>query len=190
MKTLILLLLIPILISGQTVTEKIKAKFKQIEKAKQERLKECEDINDKRDSTWYEKGMSATDYYRSGITSNRINYTIAELPEASFIFAKDSARVTVSGYTYKTDLGIYQTMVLATIVQLWDEYAKECYADSALTHTYTPKWNSGCLRQTGNLAEGYSFIIDCKDSSHYSYTHKQPDPIGFIEFLRNKLGEK
>ena len=44
MKTLILLLLIPILISGQTVTEKIKAKFKQINDAKIERLKECEEL--------------------------------------------------------------------------------------------------------------------------------------------------
>ena len=44
MKKLIILLMIPIMISGQTVTEKIKARFKEIEKAKQERLKECEEL--------------------------------------------------------------------------------------------------------------------------------------------------
>ena len=71
-------------------------------------------------------------------------------------------------------------------VERYDEYAKECYKDSTLSHTYMPKWNSGCLRQIGNLADGYSFVIDCKDSSHYSYTHRTPTFEGFIEWLRVK----
>lgn len=138
MKKLILLLLIPIMMQGQTATEKIKAKFKQINDAKIERLKECEEL--------------------------------------TFFTATTPATLKEHGEWLKE------------FISLWDEYAKECYADSVLAHTYTPKWNSRCLRQTGNLADGYSFVIDCKDSSHYSYTHKQPDPIEFITiFLRNKL---
>ena len=120
MKTLILLLLIPILISGQTVTEKIKAKFKQINDAKIERLKECEEAT----------------------------------LEIHSIGTIDTA---IARYTW-----------IESFVSMWDSYAKECYADS-----------------TAYLSEHY--IENNRLISKYHYTHKQPDPIGFIEFLRNKL---
>lgn len=66
-------------------------------------------------------------------------------------------------------------------------YADECYADSTLQHTYNPKWYDRCLRQIGNLADGYSFVIDCKDNSHYSFTHRTPTLEGFIEFIRKRM---
>ena len=133
MKKLIILLMIPILMQGQTVTEKIKAKFKQINDAKIERLKECEGINDKRDSTWYEKGIGW--------------------------------RVEVDTVYAMRNRGW-----LKEFITLWDEYAKERYADS-----------------TVYLSEHY--IENNRLISKYHYTHKQPDLIGFIEFLRNKLKE-
>ena len=170
MKKLIILLLIPILMQGQTTLEKFKARQDSVMKANRERI---ERLNDKRDSTWYEKGMSATDYYRLGITSTRINYTIAEIPEASFVFAKDSARVTVSGSTYKTDLGIYQTMVLATIVQMWDSYAKECKD----TLFYDLRNGSWFENEKGELC--LKAIVKSEKKNF----------VGFIEFLRNKLKE-
>ena len=113
MKKLIILLMIPILMQGQTVTEKIKAKFKQINDAKIERLKEC-------------------------------------FNEPIYAMRKPDWKVE--------------------FITLWDEYAKECYADS-----------------TVYLSEHY--IENNRLISKYHYTHKQPDLIGFIEFLRNKLKE-
>ena len=72
------------------------------------------------------------------------------------------------------------------LLKLLDQYAKECYADSTLQHTHNSKWNDNCFRQTGNLAVGYSYTIDCKDSSHYSYTHRIPTFEDFTTWLRKQ----
>ena len=143
MKKLIILLMIASTLSGQTTAEKIKAKFKQINDAKIERLKECEELT----------------------------FFTATTP-TTLIMEKEHGEW------------------LKEFITLWDEYAKECYADSALTHTYSPRWYDKCYDRIGNMEDGYTFVLRCNDPDHYSYTHKQPDPIGFIEYLRNKLGEK
>lgn len=136
MKTILLLLLIPIMMQGQIDTtksydwtnkrtptaEKIKAKFKQINDAKIERLKECEEAN--------------TTY----ATYVRIDTMTAR-------------------YTW-----------IESFVNMWDEYAKECYADS--TEYKSPFW----AFQDGRLVKPPS-----------TWTHKEPTIDGFIEHLRNKL---
>jgi hypothetical protein len=66
------------------------------------------------------------------------------------------------------------------------EYEQECFNDSSLQHTHTPKWNDKCLAQRGNLAEGYHYDLVCEDSSHYSYVHKEPSWEGFREFVKRK----
>ena len=139
MKTLILLLMIPILLSGQTVTEKIKSKFKQIEKAKQERLKECEELT----------------------------FFTATTP-ATLIMEKEHGEW------------------LKEFITLWDEYAKECYADSTLLYTVSEideEKEDEWYKQNPNGSKMFIFTKPRK-----VYAHKQSDPIEFITvYLRNKL---
>jgi len=73
------------------------------------------------------------------------------------------------------------------LVKDYEEYSKECYADSTLYHSHNPSWNDlSCYRQTGNLAFGYSYELVCKNLDHFSYTHKEPDFPGFMKWLQNK----
>lgn len=80
-----------------------------------------------------------------------------------------------------------ETSWILEFITLWDEYAKECYADSISQHTYRPKWNDNCYTEVGNMEDGYSSFLNCNNQSHYSYIHKEPDFQGFIEFLRSKI---
>jgi hypothetical protein len=71
------------------------------------------------------------------------------------------------------------------------EYEQECFNDSSLTHTYMPELSypfefGRCYKQTGNLAIGYSYILDCNNQEHYSYVHKEPSWDGFREFVKRK----
>ena len=149
MKKLIILLMIPILMQGQTVTEKIKSKFKQIEKAKQERLKECEE-------------------YRR---IDSLNKLLDRYPLTDNLMTDDSNKIKAWQGTFNEPIyAMRKPDWKVEFITLWDEYAKECYADS-----------------TVYLSEHY--IENNRLISKYHYTHKQPDLIGFIEFLRNKLKE-
>lgn len=96
----------------------------------------------------------------------------------TFTEDKHYDNVTTFKPYYSTERGITD-LILA--------YADECYADSILQHTYNSNWYDKCLRQTGNLAMGYSYVIDCEDSSHYSFVHREPTFKGFIEFLRKRM---
>ncbi|EFK95505.1 hypothetical protein LDC_2471 [sediment metagenome] len=86
------------------------------------------------------------------------------------------------------------TLLSITIYSQWNigelitEYEQECYADSSLEHTYNPSWSeyNKCYKQVGNLAIGYSYVLDCDDSSHYSYVHKEPTWDGFRDFIKRK----
>ena len=140
MKKLIILLMIPIMISGQTVTEKIKAKFKQINDAKIERLKECEELT----------------------------FFTATTP-ATLIMKKEHGEW------------------LKEFITLWDEYAKECYADSTLLYTASEIDEEKEKEWQRQNPDGSKIWVFTKPKN--IYISKQPDPIGFIEFLRNKLKE-
>lgn len=72
------------------------------------------------------------------------------------------------------------------VYELIVEYEQECYNDSSLQHTHTPRWNDRCLARRGDMARGYWFEIVCDDSSHYSYVHREPDFEGFREFVKRK----
>lgn len=92
---------------------------------------------------------------------------------------KYHGKVLVKKYT--------ETKVLKFLVSEYEEYLKECYADSTLYHSHNPSWNDlSCYRQTGNLAFGYSYELVCKNLDHFSYTHKEPDFPGFMKWLQNK----
>jgi hypothetical protein len=67
-----------------------------------------------------------------------------------------------------------------------EAYEKECFADSSLVHTYNPKWYDSCYQQTGNMADGYSFELVCKNLNHFTYVHREPTWEGFREFVKNK----
>lgn len=85
---------------------------------------------------------------------------------------------------------MFSTLVLAQLstYDLIVEYEEECYNDSTLEHTYnrTDLTIYSCYTQRGNLAEGYWFELTCKDSSHYSYVHREPTFAGFREFVKRK----
>lgn len=67
------------------------------------------------------------------------------------------------------------------------EYEQECFNDSSLQHTYTPKWYSmSCYEQRGDMENGYYYELVCEDSYHYTYVHKEPDFAGFREFVKRK----
>lgn len=74
-----------------------------------------------------------------------------------------------------------------TFLYLYDEYEKECYADSS---QITKHVGDGiCV----GLSYGYSHI-KCESLGHYDkliWIHRDPNlPGGFIEFLRSKLREE
>ena len=73
-------------------------------------------------------------------------------------------------------------------IRLWGEYETYCYDDSTYTHIYNPTWADWhtCYQQSGNLAHGYHWKLICNNKSHFSYIHKEPTFIGFIEYLKTK----
>lgn len=69
------------------------------------------------------------------------------------------------------------------------EYEQECYSDSSLSHIYTTRNNmmfNKCYIQKGSMEGGYYVELNCDDSSHYSYVHKEPTWDGFREFVKRK----
>ena len=83
---------------------------------------------------------------------------------------------------YQADY-LFKLQTVVRILPILNEYKQDCYNDSTWTHTYLPSWSSGCFRQEGNLAYGYEFVLDCDDSTHYEWTHKEPTFADFIEWL-------
>ena len=65
------------------------------------------------------------------------------------------------------------------------EYEQECYADSSFEHTYLTTWLY-CYKQVGNMEAGYGYTLDCDKEEHFSYTHKDPDWLGFREFIKRR----
>ncbi len=70
------------------------------------------------------------------------------------------------------------------VLELLFEYKAYCYNDSTWTHTYNPKWyDHECYEQKGNLAQGYYFVLSCKDSSHFEWVHRTPTLDDFFDWL-------
>ena len=105
--------------------------------------------------------------------------------ETSYVFSDGwEAKVTVGEVTYQNKVGIYQTMVLATIVQQWKEYQTECYADSTVSYYYTLcDWD--CWKVPCKKGEIIGLLNDNICPEHW--THREPTPIGFMEYLTKKL---
>ena len=105
MKKLIILLILASTLSGQTVTEKIKARFKQIEKAKQERLKECEE-------------------YRR---IDSLNKLLDRYPLTDNLMTDDSNKIKAWQGTFNEPIyAMRKPDWKVEFITLWDEYAKEC----------------------------------------------------------------
>jgi hypothetical protein len=80
-------------------------------------------------------------------------------PEWYYTFPEGkNIKILVGKDTVRTDLGVYQTMVILTLIQQWDEYSKECYADS--------------------MESDYFGIV---------YIHREPTLKGFFEFLKRRV---
>lgn len=79
-------------------------------------------------------------------------------------------------------------LYIAIGIQLWDTYAKECYADSSIIsygNYFTPK-NVGVQDSTGIFLNG-QFIGNHMIVLKPTYWHlKKPTLEGFVEFLRRK----
>jgi len=122
--------------------------------------------------------------------------------ETSYVFSDGwEAKVTVGEVTYQNKVGIYQTMVLATIVQQWKEYQAECYADS--TDVHIPDRAFTIEKEADDyydllVSYNTSFVFGSRYDKYSKtylvyrvmWTHREPTPIGFMEYLTEKLEEK
>lgn len=94
---------------------------------------------------------------------------------------------TLDSTVFKPREKIPYVLTIENLILLYDKYSKECYADSTSFHYYKPKWNdTSCYRQTGNLAIGYDYVLVCENPDHFQYTHKTPDFLGFMEWLKTQ----
>ncbi len=120
-------------------------------------------------------------------------------------FSNDSSftEVQVGNEIYRNKIGVYQTMVIAVLIQQWTSYQKECYADSSLIgfKFIIEETKNTQLSQNSYIVyrEEYSNGLHCypKDfykvsGNHYKryekiYEHKQTTFEGFMEYLKTKL---
>lgn len=80
--------------------------------------------------------------------------------DLSFSAPVGVSTVYIGDVLFTSNLGIYQTLVIGTIIQQWDEYTDECYSDS----TWTSKVPLDLL-----------------------FIHTHPTFSGFIEYLKKKM---
>jgi len=72
----------------------------------------------------------------------------------------------------------YSAMVVLTILQYYQLYEKECYADSSLQSVY----------QEQRYFTGFDDLIPIRPTM--KMVHREPNFTGFIEFLRKKAKER
>ena len=146
--------------------------------------------------------VTQTGKYIINTLDNTINFTSFE--PMVYSFSSDTTNpVNVSGKLYKNKIGVYQTMVVATLLQQYEAYTKECYADSSKDTTYYSTHKTFCEAQDyKDKVESYAGmdrdikIIKIKYSSpefkfghRYAvarivWNHPEPTFTGFIEFLK------
>jgi len=100
-------------------------------------------------------------------------YQINRLPW-EFI-SGDSATVIASGDTVHTTKGIYQTMVLMTLVHEWRAYRQACYDDST-SHIECSRSEYDAL---GNLIHCYGRRVE--------WDHAHPTLEGFMSWIEKEL---
>lgn len=98
--------------------------------------------------------------------------------ELWYNFPKDAFKVVVGDDTVRTDLGVYQTMVILTMLQQWDQYSKECYADSTVN---CPSCESSIEFQKG-IDE---YWIKCYGSSYWERGYYPPSTLCKITICGN-----
>jgi hypothetical protein len=81
------------------------------------------------------------------------------------------------------ELADHKYELVQLLLPILNEYKQDCYNDSTLEHTHIASWVDKCYIQTGNLADGYEFVLVCDDSTHYEWIHKEPTFADFIEWL-------
>jgi hypothetical protein len=74
---------------------------------------------------------------------------------------------------------------ILTLLNEYQRYSKECYNDSSKVHYEDVGYINYCYRAEFDGWK-YNYILNCNDSTHYRYVHKQPTFEGFMEWLNTK----
>ena len=91
--------------------------------------------------------------------------------------------------TMITTINPYQVIVILTLLQLLEEYEKECYADSTFLITGGgPDIKHEVINDTLDLTK--SMFVNAIYIVKSRWIHREPTLQGFIEFLRNKCLEE
>ena len=117
--------------------------------------------------------VTQTGKYTINTSDNTINFTSFE-PMVYYFSSDTTNPVNVSGKLYKNKIGVYQTMVVATLLQQYEAYTKECWADSTKEEELKL-----CNSLVYPPCKGHSY-----NPPRYYIIHKEPTFTGFIEFLK------
>jgi len=91
--------------------------------------------------------------------------------KVSYVFGKeDSASVTVYEQKVITNENAYIAASIIRLLQFYEEYEKECYADSSIVR----------------LGKGWSVEINGKTTTEY-WEHLEPTFQGYMGFLKKKF---
>ena len=89
-----------------------------------------------------------------------------------------------TGEFYRIEKQLAKTIISAVIVDLWDEYAKACYADShKICMSVYREWPTGQLLES-ECSNSIMLLAPIRD--YDKWIHEQPTFAGFIEWLRKK----
>jgi len=103
----------------------------------------------------------------------------------------DSATVIASGDTVHTTKGVYQTMVLMTLVHEWRAYQQACYDDSMLTPGYISQqaWMPDEYRWVPGAARGGDWIDPTWVRNESCWTHREPSFKGFMSWIEKGINK-
>ncbi len=83
-------------------------------------------------------------------------------------------------------------MNLIRLVQMWDEYQKECYNDSTFVDEVVWFTENG-ERWSKSVTKNDSFAWWMKHigrKTDFIYSHREPTFTGFMEYIRKRFGSK
>ncbi len=114
--------------------------------------------------------------------SNTIKF-VETVRAMTYSFSSDTTNpVNVSGVLYKNKIGVYQTMVIATLLQQYEAYAKECWADSSVSSVSMEYDSLATVKYYERHPSDKKWGLIMKETKTYS--HPEPTFTGFIEFLK------
>jgi len=99
-----------------------------------------------------------------------------------FNSATDTIEVIVDGKTFRTTLNPYRVAFTHWLVEDWDAYAAECWADSI--YTIWTGWMEEPVVQVVTEKEAEQFYANWGKRGRW--THREPTLSGFIEWLRKR----